>query len=486
MNNAWEFWEHQCPSDAYNIVLEKSEDVPKFTQSNFESMHLGNARLLYVSLSPIEYGMRHPKIFRELAKVRNTFACMAGITPDWAFFMDSKIDYFKDLKAEIAMLLREDGLPHIAGDRVLRYQLIEDAAELHQTLAATDQIAVLLSIEGAHALGEGPLSSAQMEDEDYQTQVLEHLMMLKGSKPMFEKGEFLQTPIALMTLNHFMWNGLSGHAKTFGQVEGYLMDQSEGLDAGITPFGQRFIELMLDRAAGRRILVDVKHMSVSSRKQYYAYLEELKLRGDTVPVVASHVGLAGESWRILEDSKLQKSSPTTPWLNQAPISMFDEDVQMVLESKGIMGLMLDKYRAAGPQAIKELDETRAGSMERRQTYIKLLVLNMMEIVDVAQSVEAWDIISIGSDFDGMINAMETYDQGFKLPSLRSDLLAYFEQPTDLWDLYPKRKVQRYMYGLKASNIVDKVMGGNLLAFTERIYNTQLSARQAPQEAGARD
>ena len=72
----WEFHEHECPTTSYDMVLEKAGSVPKFTQSNFESMLLGNVKVAYLSLTPLEYEMRHPKIFRDLENC-------ATATPAW-------------------------------------------------------------------------------------------------------------------------------------------------------------------------------------------------------------------------------------------------------------------------------------------------------------------------------------------------------------------------------------------------------------------
>ncbi len=485
IDDPWAFWEHKCAPDAYDVVLEKAADIPKFTQGNFESMHLGNVRLVYACLSPLEYEMRHPKVFRDLGKLRNTYACMAGVSPDWEFFMDKKVDYFQELMGHMRLLMKGDQQRYVVGNDTLRYDVIGSANELRAVLADPKRLGVIVSIEGAHALGEGPLTPELLDSPDYQLQVLEHLDILKGIRPMDRAGNFLPFPVTVMSLNHFMWNGLGGHAKTFGQAFGLLLSQTEGINTGPTPLGERVVKSMLDREVGRRILVDVKHMSIASRTWYYGYLDSLRLLGDTVPVVATHVGIAGASWTTIDNPKAQQLIKTSEWLNQNDISLFDEDIHEIAKSNGILGIMLDKYRVGGTLGNAAVDDSRIGSQERRKTYLHLLVLNMMEVVDALQNEKAWDIIAIGSDFDGMISAMETYEQGMDMPSLRDDLVTYFEDPQDLWELYPRRKVQRYMFGLSATQIVDKVMGGNLIRFTERILEDRALGGNASMGEGAR-
>lgn len=468
----WEFHEHQCPVTAYDIVLEKAGSVPKFTQSNFESLLLGNVKVAYLSLTPLEYEMRHPKIFRDLEKLRNSYACMAGVTPSWEFFLDKKVDYWQELVTNLHQLIAGNGKPYVAGDDTLYYEVIGSSAQLKRMLKSPDRLGVVLSIEGAHALGQGPLTPALLSSPYYEEEVLEHVDVLKGIRPMPTTGEPLPFPVCVMTLNHFMWNGLSGHAKTFGQVEGFLLDQSEGMNTGVTPLGEKVIDRLLEKEHGRRILIDVKHMGIESRQWYYHHLAERRAQGDTVPVVATHCGIAGQSWAGINTARNGNDQNKSSWLPKAPIAMFDEDVQEIFASHGILGIMLDKYRCGGNKGNVLVDDTREGSVQRRRAYVHLLVANMLGVVDALKCPEAWDIIAIGSDFDGMINAMETYDQAIKLPTLRDDLLTYFEEPEDIFDLFPRRKVQRYMYGLTAEEIVDKVMGGNLIAFTERVLDME--------------
>lgn len=484
-NDIWEFKEHECPTEAYSIVLEKAGSVPKFTQSNFESLLLGNVRLAYLSLTPLEYEMRHPKIFHDLEKLRNSYACMAGVTPSWGFFLDKKVNYFDELMGSVEMLAKGHGQPYVVERDTFRYEVISSAAQLGRVLNNEQLLGVVLSIEGAHALGQGPLTEELIRSSFYEEEILENLEVLKGTRPYKRTGAYFPFPVCIMTLNHFMWNGLSGHAKTFGQVEGYFLDQSQGMNTGVTPLGEKVIAKMLDKESGRRILIDVKHMSIESRKWYYDYLRDLHLKGDTVPVVATHATVSGESWTTINPARNGNGQNKSSWLNQMPISMFDEDIVEIYLSRGMIGLMLDKYRVGGNKGNALVDESRAGSVQRRTAYVHLLVANMLEIVDVIKCKEAWDIISIGSDFDGMISAMETYDQAIKMPSLREDLLAYFNDPVDLFDLFPKRKVQRYMYGMSAEEIVDKVMGGNLVAFTERIMESEVAGQVSQPEGGGR-
>lgn len=466
MNDPWSYWEHTCPETAYDMVLDQAGSVPKFTQSDFESLLAGNVRLACVSLTPLEYGMRHPKIFKDLEKLRNSYACMGGVTPDWGFFLDERVDYFAELMEGLNLLAEQDGRARVLGNDTSWFELIGSKAQLDRVLKDPRRVAVVLSIEGAHSFGSGPW---QAEDNlaDVEAEMMENIEVLKGIRPMEESGETFVHPICFVTLNHFMWNGLSGQAKTFFGAQAKVFDQSEGLDEGVTPMGARVIDKLLDEKSGRRILIDIKHMSLASRKWYYEQLRMRAAKGDTVPIVASHVGISGESWVGKEQEKERRKADRKSVLSQRSIALYREDIQEIFRSKGILGIMLDKYRIGGGLGKENVDGTRLGSSERRKTFVHLIAANMIAVVDVLRSSEAWNIISIGSDYDGMISAMEPYERASDFPRLREDLLDYFSHPEDLFGLYSKRTVIQYMYDLSPEEIVDKVMGENLYAFFHR-------------------
>lgn len=480
--DVWDFHEHDCPLPAYNMVLDKAGDVPKFTQSNFESLYYGGVRVAFVSLTPLEIEMRHPKIFRDLERLHHTYACMVGMQPDWGFFLDDQVDYFAELVGSLEMLESGDGQQRIMNGDTLSYSIIRDGDHFRNVLADPNGLAVLVTIEGGHSLGAGPVTPEMLALPYYTEEVLEHVDYLKGIRPLEGTDHYLQYPLSILTLNHFMWNGMSGHAKTFGTAQGYFLDQSEGLNAGVTPLGAKVVERLLDKSEGRRVLVDVKHMSIASRRWYYDYLRDLRSQGDTVPIVATHVGIAGRSWEGW-DAEKEKGSKEA-WLNEANISLFEEDLREIYTSHGVLGLMLDKYRCGGPRGNELVDAAALGSQQRRMAYVHILVANMLTIVETLKEPDAWDIISIGSDFDGMINAMEPYDQAIKMPSLREDLIDFFSDPEDVFDLFPRRKVQRLMFHHSPEELVDKVMGGNLIRFTERMLDHELNLPSAPVQGGS--
>jgi microsomal dipeptidase-like Zn-dependent dipeptidase len=121
--------------------------------------------------------------------------------------------------------------------------------------------------------------------------------------------------------------------------------------AGITRLGRFAIRKLLKNPG--RILIDIKHMSLGSRKQYYRMLER-EYRNRDIPIIASHVGVTGESYeriqvkrcirrcRVTEVVHMKKlghvdGTQFNPW----SINLYDEEIVRIVESKGLIGLSLD-------------------------------------------------------------------------------------------------------------------------------------------------
>lgn len=204
------------------------------------------------------------------------------------------------------------------------------------------------------------------------------------------------------------------------------------------------------------VLIDMKHMSLKSRLDLYVHR---RLKGYQVPILASHMGVTGYSiseWKnALESAQLlrmetpcveivtnRKTAGKWGFLNKAfsfnpwTINLMDEDIEEVVNSKGLIGVSLD-VRILGWQDLKSkgdkselmsLEDFRYFFPERyaRITGVKptedteswlipgkderhplALCFNIIHILSVIQTrndlSEPWHYICLGSDFDGLIN-----------------------------------------------------------------------------------
>ncbi|SHJ37146.1 Membrane dipeptidase (Peptidase family M19) [Hymenobacter daecheongensis DSM 21074] len=235
--------------------------------------------------------------------------------------------------------------------------------------------------------------------------------------------------------------------------------------AGLTTVGADLIRVAL--RAG--VLIDVKHMSRESRLQYYALRTQ---EFTTAPIIFSHGAATGCSARA---PRIRKALPhrTDPDLvvvhyhqgglnpgvtpedfNCWSINLYDEDIQEIVRSRGLIGLSLDKRIAGVNKTAKEIfsraeyeliperpllenprrhaaedadvadeedlmaddawaedqemgratpdDDAGISWLERtRRRHLKFLAYQILYMVRVGGPA-TWRCLCIGSDFDGLI------------------------------------------------------------------------------------
>lgn len=247
--------------------------------------------------------------------------------------------------------------------------------------------------------------------------------------------------------------------------------------SGLTQLGKNIVRKLNDE----KILVDVKHLSLSGRIALYA---ERNLNGFTQPIICTHAGVTGCSWdnrfkflrstpRMmmaqnrnqqvikvwqLEHLKLKghvkppNSSNPMSAFNVSSINLYDQDILMILMSGGLIGISLDQrivgYPADSigngadifPSEIEYISEADAKFFFGPGDPSRIPVFNG-DVDDVLTGAEAEDHntlthdsharywlnqvvhvlriakqnnmlalavkqICIGSDFDGLINAID--------------------------------------------------------------------------------
>jgi microsomal dipeptidase-like Zn-dependent dipeptidase len=72
----------------------------------------------------------------------------------------------------------------------------------------------------------------------------------------------------------------------------------------------------------------------------------------------------------------------------------------------------------------------------------------------------WDIIALGSDFDGSITHLDPYETSSKLPEFKTDLIEFLEMNDYQKDLWYKYKPERLVY---------KIMQENAMNFYEKFF-----------------
>lgn len=467
--NIWEKLEHNCDGIMSSFFISQSKDVPKTSQCNFESLARGNVRLAYVSLTPLEKQTMDVNLLNTKKKGIGTLACISGIMLDKIVAKDESIDYYADLIENIFYLEKQAEAPYYIDGKPHTFEIIKTGSQLTEVLADPTKIAVLINVEGGHALGHSLEPNDISSTIAYENFLLGNIDRLKGIKPLSDASiKHLEYPIISLNINHFFWNGLAGHARTFSGAQNMVFGQNKGIDSGMTPLGEKAIKRLLDKSNGRRILIDIKHMSVAARQWYYGYLEELMQKGDTVAVVSSHASMAGCSWNNPEFLKKDNNAKLkNSYLYNWAISVTDEDVLMAYRTKGLLGLMLDKNKILGDLAKKAYDDIVPGSFARRKTATKIILMNFFAAVKTIGNKAAWDILCFGSDFDGMIIPFESYSKSAEFPDMAADLYDFFKNPSELFDFMSKDEVQKLMFDLTPEELIEKIMFKNAYEFTLR-------------------
>ncbi len=287
--------------------------------------------------------------------------------------------------------------------------------------------------------------------------------------------------ILYQSLTHLTYGIFANHA--YGNK---ILPKKKMLPEG---FGirQPWCQKLIDEIYGHQIIVDVKHMSLVAREQFYKYHNE---NWSLQPIICSHCAVTGFSWdKILEviANRPVKLEKIELWNNTVKIiykyffdpirnvpyyplsiNLYDEDIMQIIQSNGLICLEMDarmlgeKVRHPSkefvtrhefnywtehhpatnefadlhfiqkvdqdymvtiddadeelennkilfgekPEYIKRQEEERVNS----GCYEKLFVNQLLHIHEVVSSsgmkdINAWNYISIGSDFDGLIESL---------------------------------------------------------------------------------
>lgn len=296
-----------------------------------------------------------------------------------------------------------------------------------------DVIIMPLTIEGSHVFSVGDVSELNMLER------IDHI-----------KNEW-DHPLFFITFAHHFYNGLCGHAHSMPGITDVLVDQSHGMNQGFTDIGWRMIRkfLSLDEQNNRvdtesyRILIDVKHMSAKSRMEYYEQIIKPTLaKGDVIPVIASHCAYSGQD-RLqdlidaLEHENdqyrlIKEESPYYAW----NINLCNEDIEMIYQTGGLFGISFDK-RMLGMSADKRVEKSEKinsilAVWNQVKAILKVIYDNPMYSMD--EKKKAWDIISIGTDFDGYIDPLSSYKTANELHQFKTDLTLYIQAMVDTTDM----------------------------------------------------
>lgn len=390
------------------------------SQSSLSQLRDGNVNLIVAPLYGLENGFARAGIIRKAAR----FSRHADLK-----FIDrvgrEKIGYHDLMWGDFDHLMRSDKPEEDKDFKVLRSMSEFDSSKIN----------ILLAVEGGHNFYD---TGQEMIDLD---EALRRLKYFKS--PNTER-------LLYITFTHLTRQEFCNHA--YGMK--LINDQRFAPNGdGITEPGKKFIRTALDNQFGQRILIDIKHMSLKARKQFYA-MQAAEF--PDAPIMATHMGMTGTSWdkklvrRVKEAKKYdgyrvtyhKTSGALDTDFNPWSINLYDEDIEAIVGSGGLIGLSLDQRilgcTGSSPEYIskkeftaaqfKEVDKPKNDrkipatvSVRKERRHLRHLCNNLVHIAKVAGD-KAWKHVCIGSDYDGLINAINGCKDSSEIKNLFSDMV----------------------------------------------------------------
>lgn len=498
-------WEDINPADAIlGDILESQASLNMLTKNK-------NISLICITLHPPEIGMIDQVLIKLASKIAYPKLLNAERLDD---MISQECTYQMTFEQEQQNLL---ALPKDESGNTIpkNIKFLKVGEKFNPVIPETLQ--VIFNIEGGHTFYD---QKNRVNDINAVLQNLDNFLS-KKFKTLY------LTPTHL-TPNEFITHAYGNKILSKGRL------LPKGI--GITPYGKALI----DHAYKKGLIIDVKHMSLVSRRIFYNYR---KLNKITSPIIASHVGFNGNYWKFFKDDILlqRKKSygykttivplpgviPDT-YFYPLTINLYNDDIREILASGGLIGISLD-VRILGGKVIAHEDEkeffsteefmllmgdnpdeqineltlklnlgtinngnttinatneegeeneeivdarieleemtVKRSGQEKKENYTKHIRLVLNHILHIYKFTRdeglpsPWDHICIGSDFDGLVEAVDCCRNATAFATFAKDL------KTELSNIV--QSGFEYELGLTPANIIDKIMFSNAVDFINK-------------------
>jgi microsomal dipeptidase-like Zn-dependent dipeptidase len=434
---------HTVPASYYRKMVHRLTGITKFSQTDFTTMAHAGGRVAFMSLYPFEKGFfTHKRLWPPLAARLADWGIEIGYNR--IRYLQQHTDYFADLQAEYRFVQESAGEKKVNG-QAFRWQLTRNWADVAHTVAQQNTIAVVLTIEGAHVFNSGL--------QEYGVPVSEEAILANVAAVK----QWEHVPL-FIGLTHNFNNDLCGHARSLQRL-GKLVNQEHNLGAGILPAGKKVIQALLDAGNSRPIYIDLKHMSLAARMQYYALLEE-EYATRRIPLIASHASVTG---RCLSGARSVIQGPDI--FNTSDLNFFDEEIVRIAQSGGIIGLQMDLAVHTDVKKIKQYwQQIQPATAIQKSAQVIWKQLQHVAAVCDRNGLSGWDCCAVGSDFDGSIYPLPGVLTAAGLESLAKELVPLANG--FLAGNYLQMPQNRRLIG---EEIVSRFMYGNTIRFLQEFY-----------------
>ncbi len=496
----------------------------KTTQSDLNKLQQGKLKVAFFSLHPFEMGWLRIKdevsasllyLLTQFNRDKTMMAigrAISGTHQEKVKMLRNKvrkdlpIDYFEELFKEYLLVAENERKGGPNGEKL---SMIQNFEEYKAAIEEPNTQIGIFTIEGGHAFSFLPEAKAlskrwselpELQRELIREHYLNNIQRLKG-KPAFEGDDkyFDKRHIPLyVTLTHMFYNFLAGHCKTFTNPLCHVFGQKNGStkgDTGITDLGWEVIHHLLEKGPQtKRILIDVKHMAFDSRKAYYEFVRNKRdHENDLIPIICSHAAVTGFDGSYFDGDT--ETDHKNYYLSALSINLFREDIEEIIQSDGLIGLVTHEGRMPGKKVKKELKTMaklfKEGKISRKElagAYVKLVMTNLFYIIHTIdqhpemEGKKAWDHLCLGSDYDGIMDPFDLYPTSVEFMSLFGEMKEFLEHPEPLNELqgvkFSVRRIKELMYDYSAEDILEKLAYKNVENFLRKYFTDEYLYKKA--------
>ena len=454
------------------------------SQSSLEQLTDGNVKVMVCSICPIE------RAFTEMFLIKDLVGTFTVLNKKFITKVKNgnHFTYNELFNDELKFIELHAS---VSEKKLNLMSSVEDLSDDNSVLN------MIIGIEGSHAL--------QSNTND----VVSELIKLKN----YKKLSFLY-----LTLTHLAWNDVCNHA--YGAKMTSNNSFKPNLNTyGISDSGFNLIRTAYSKIDGKRILIDIKHMSAYARKQFYQFRKENNLTD--IPILASHIAANGMSFEnfnnhvdsvkrvkkinelvaveykkiegICGDGKKRNRTSFNSWT----INLFDEEIIGIINSKGLIGLSLDQrilgfksggceyfrsdeYQNLAGLSITDIEQLSLTKQQReivdlnllmklkvsqkKRKHLRYLCNNILHMVKIGGK-HTWKHLTIGSDFDGLVNAVSNCKDSTSFNQLENELSKMLMEMM--------AEDSNYDYGVNSSDIeglVRGIMYDNGVLFLQKYYS----------------
>lgn len=448
-NSIW----HYSPPNFLERFVNRIVTLTKFTQTDMSALAKAKSKVVIVSLYPFEKHFLSKKILGIKGVTDLLVNLASSVSQSRIDYVRRHKSYYQELEDEYNFYLQLDNMAQQIDGKTYTYRLVNSFAQIQQNLSEETEtrkiISIITTIEGGHSFNTGLKMD---EDTASPVEVLTNVEKVKSwqHRPLF------------ITFAHHFYNELCGHARSIS-ISALKENQNRGLNTGITDLGIEVIDLLLDNTDGKRIPIDIKHMSTTSRKAYYALLDGT-YSAESIPVIASHGACNGKRSIVQWD---QSDYPNrTAMFSDIDINFYDDEIIRMAKSNGLFGLQLDERRIGSKNAIRKSKiyfPNKRKQLRKKSLLVWRQIEHVAEVLD-KEGLFCWGLQGIGSDFDGIVNPIKGLWTAENIRDLARELKVYAEEY-----LNNNRDKLNDFNRITAETIVERVLHTNALEFIERNY-----------------